>query len=207
MNVERISAITIKVSDMTKSVHFYNKLLGLKILYGGQKAYFSSLQTLSAKDTILNLEQGHLTRDWGRIIFYVGDVDKSWAYLKEKEYNPDRPRDAEWGETVLPSARPRRPPALICAASRLRLLGSFIRKCTPHTPHPKIPFQSDFQPLPPPKSGPCFPIEIRSPDRLNSRPTIIQFGPSSGRAILKRGAYDLGTIPPNRECVLHSRKR
>jgi catechol 2,3-dioxygenase-like lactoylglutathione lyase family enzyme len=98
MNVERISAITIKVSDMARSVHFYNELLGLKILYGGQKAYFSSLQTLSAKDTILNLEQGLLTRDWGRIIFHVGDVDKSWAYLKEKEYNPDRPRDAEWGE-------------------------------------------------------------------------------------------------------------
>src|SRR2546425_1660584 len=34
------------------------------------------------------------------------------------------------GRTVLPSARPRWPRALICAASRLRLLGSFIRKCT-----------------------------------------------------------------------------
>ena len=98
MKAERISAITIKVSDLAKSVHFYNKLLGLKILYEGQEAYFSSLQTLSAKDTILNLEQGHVTRDWGRIIFYVGDVDKFWAYLKEKEFNPDRPRDAEWGE-------------------------------------------------------------------------------------------------------------
>ena len=82
MNVEKISAITIKVNDMAKSVYFYNKLLGLKILYGGQEAYFSSLQTLSAKDTILNLEQGHVTRDWRRIIFYVGDVDKFWAYLK-----------------------------------------------------------------------------------------------------------------------------
>src|SRR2546422_8486614 len=98
MNAERISAITIKASDMAKSVHFYNKLLGLKILYGGQEAYFSSLQTLSAKDTILNLERGHVTRGWGRIIFNVGDVDKLWAYLKEKEFNPDRPRDAERSE-------------------------------------------------------------------------------------------------------------
>jgi catechol 2,3-dioxygenase-like lactoylglutathione lyase family enzyme len=32
MNVERISAITIKVSDMAKSVHFYTKPLGMKIL-------------------------------------------------------------------------------------------------------------------------------------------------------------------------------
>ena len=57
MNVEKISAITItiKVNDMARSVHFYNRLLGLKVLYGGENAYFSSLQTLGVKDTILNL--------------------------------------------------------------------------------------------------------------------------------------------------------
>jgi len=49
MNAERISAITIKVSDMAKSVHFYNRLLGLKILYGGQEAYFSSLSDAQRK--------------------------------------------------------------------------------------------------------------------------------------------------------------
>ncbi len=98
MNVERISAITVKVNDMAKSVHFYNKLLGLKVRYGGENAYFSSLRTPGAKDPILNLEQGYVTRDWGRIIFYVEDVDKFWAYLKEKGFDPDRPRDATWGE-------------------------------------------------------------------------------------------------------------
>jgi catechol 2,3-dioxygenase-like lactoylglutathione lyase family enzyme len=98
MNVEGISAITIKVSDMARSVQFYNTLLGLKILYGGENAHFSSLQTLRPKDTILNLEQGPVNRDWGRIIFYVEDVNRFWAYLKEKEFNPDRPRDAAWGE-------------------------------------------------------------------------------------------------------------
>jgi len=36
MNVEKISAITIKVNDMARSVHFYNRLLGLKVLYGGE---------------------------------------------------------------------------------------------------------------------------------------------------------------------------
>jgi catechol 2,3-dioxygenase-like lactoylglutathione lyase family enzyme len=45
MNVEKISAITIKVNDMARSVHFYNGLLGLKVLYGGESAYFSSLQS------------------------------------------------------------------------------------------------------------------------------------------------------------------
>jgi catechol 2,3-dioxygenase-like lactoylglutathione lyase family enzyme len=44
MNVEKISAITIKVNDMARSVHFYNRLLGLKVLDGGENVYFSSLQ-------------------------------------------------------------------------------------------------------------------------------------------------------------------
>jgi catechol 2,3-dioxygenase-like lactoylglutathione lyase family enzyme len=55
MNVEKISAITIKVNDMARSVHFYSRLLGLKVLYGGENVNFSSLQTFGAKDTILNL--------------------------------------------------------------------------------------------------------------------------------------------------------
>ncbi len=66
MNVEKISAITIKVNDLARSEHFYNRLLGLKVLYGGENAYFSSLQTLGVKDTILNLEKGHATPVWGR---------------------------------------------------------------------------------------------------------------------------------------------
>ena len=105
MNVEKISAITIKVNDMARSVHFYNGLLGLKVLYGGESAYFSSLQTLGAKDTILNLEKGHVTPDWGRIIFYVEDVDRFWAHLKEKEFSPAGPRDAAWGEQHFPRAK------------------------------------------------------------------------------------------------------
>lgn len=98
MNVERISAITIKVDDMARSVHFYSRLLGLKVLYGGESTCFSSLQTLGAKDTILNLEKGHVTPAWGRIIFHVEDVDRFWAYMKERASGPPRPRDATWGE-------------------------------------------------------------------------------------------------------------
>src|SRR5438876_9603843 len=98
MNVEKISAITIKVNDMASSVHFYNRLLGLKVLYGGENAYFSSLQTFGVKDTILNLEKGHVTPVWRLIIFSVDDVDQFWADMKEKKFGPARPRDATWGE-------------------------------------------------------------------------------------------------------------
>ena len=98
MNVEKVSAVTLKVSDMAQSVRFYKDILGLDILYGGEDACFSSLRTAGANDVILNLEQGPANLGWGRLIFYVKDVDELWAYLEEKGFNPARPRDAEWGE-------------------------------------------------------------------------------------------------------------
>ena len=96
MNVQEISAITIRVGDMARSVRFYHGILGLRIRYGGEDAAFSSLGTKGA--SILNLEQGTLTTGWGRVIFHVQDVDALWAYLKEKGFTPDKPRDASWGE-------------------------------------------------------------------------------------------------------------
>ena len=98
MKVQRISAITIRVSDMSRSVRFYNQILGLEISHGGENAYFSSLRTKGANQSILNLEQGSLTMDWGRIIFHVKDVDELWTYLEGKGFNPQKPRDAPWGE-------------------------------------------------------------------------------------------------------------
>src|SRR5258708_26222818 len=109
MNVEKTSAITIKVNDMARSVHFYTMLLGLKVLYGGENASFSSLQTLGAKDTILNLEKGHMTPAWGRIIFYVEDVDRFLAHLKKKKFRPAKPRDAARGERHFHLHDPDRP--------------------------------------------------------------------------------------------------
>ena len=98
MGLEKISAITLKVSDMRTSVHFYETILGLKTLYGGDQACFSSLCTKDERHTILNLEQGKAINNWGRVIFYVPDVDRFWTHLKEKGFNPEGPRDAEWGE-------------------------------------------------------------------------------------------------------------
>src|SRR5260370_42529225 len=92
MNVEKISAITIRVNNMARSVHFYNRLLGLKVLYGSENAYFSSLQTLGAKDTILNLENGHGTPAWGRIIFYGEQVDRFRTHINANEVGPATPR-------------------------------------------------------------------------------------------------------------------
>jgi len=98
VDVEKISAITLKVSDMRRSIRFYQNILGLQMLYGGEQACFSSFCTKDEQHTILNLEQGKAVNNWGRVIFYVSDVDKFWTYLKEKGFNPERPRDASWGE-------------------------------------------------------------------------------------------------------------
>ena len=47
---------------------------------------------------ILNLEQGRSVPGWGRMIFYVADVDAFWEYLRGKGLQPESPRDASWGE-------------------------------------------------------------------------------------------------------------
>ena len=96
--VEKISAVTFRVSNMKVSVQFYRDVLGMQVLYGGEDAPFSSLCAKDRSGPILNLEQGHSVPGWGRMIFYVPDVDAFWEYLRGKGFNPERPRDAAWGE-------------------------------------------------------------------------------------------------------------
>ncbi|PYX11578.1 MAG: glyoxalase, partial [Acidobacteria bacterium] len=43
-------------------------------------------------------EQGSPIAHWGRMIFYVADVDAFWGYLRRKGFHPETPRDASWGE-------------------------------------------------------------------------------------------------------------
>jgi catechol 2,3-dioxygenase-like lactoylglutathione lyase family enzyme len=96
--IERISAVTFLVANMTESVRFYRVVLGMELVYGGEGAYFTSLRAEDAKAPILNLEHGRSVTGWGRMIFYVADVDAFWAYLRGKGLHPGSPRDAPWGE-------------------------------------------------------------------------------------------------------------
>jgi catechol 2,3-dioxygenase-like lactoylglutathione lyase family enzyme len=82
---------------MEASVRFYRDILGLEIIYGGEDCSFTSLRSKDGH-TILNLEHGNPSTQWGRLIFHVSDVDRFWAYLTEKGFHPDSPRDASWGE-------------------------------------------------------------------------------------------------------------
>ena len=82
VNIERISAVTLKVASMANSVRFYRDVLGMQIIYGGEEDCFSSFRMKEGKGPILNLEQGHSVTDWGRLIFYVADVDAIWAFIR-----------------------------------------------------------------------------------------------------------------------------
>jgi catechol 2,3-dioxygenase-like lactoylglutathione lyase family enzyme len=88
MNVEKISAFTLRIANMQASVRFYRDLLGMKLVYGGEDGCFSSLRMSDSNGPILNPEQGNPVAHWGRLVFYVSDVDTFWAYLKEKGLRP-----------------------------------------------------------------------------------------------------------------------
>jgi catechol 2,3-dioxygenase-like lactoylglutathione lyase family enzyme len=96
--LERISAVTLRVKNMTESVRFYRDVLGMELLYGGEEAGFSSLRARDAQSAILNLEQGDRVTRWGRLIFYVTEVDALWTHLNERGFDPEIPQDASWGE-------------------------------------------------------------------------------------------------------------
>ncbi len=121
MKVERISAVTFRVSNMKASVQFYRDLLGMEVLYGGGTAGFSSLRAKDADSAILNLEQGERVNGWGRLIFHVADVDALWRRFNKLGFQPEKPQNASWGERYfhlldpdgheLSFARPLRPGA------------------------------------------------------------------------------------------------
>src|SRR5437660_6302064 len=83
--VEKISALTFRVSNMKVSVQFYRDVLGMELLYGGETAGFSSLRAKHAESAILNLEEANTVTQWGRLIFYVADVDEVWRHLRNED--------------------------------------------------------------------------------------------------------------------------
>ena len=96
--IESISAITLATHDMPRAVRFYVSL-GFEILHGGEPSSFTSFR---AGPGYLNLiAQGEQKQWswWGRVIFYVQDVDATYTRAIAAGHQPSTvPRDAEWGE-------------------------------------------------------------------------------------------------------------
>ena len=98
MAVRRISAVTLAVRDMARSVEFYQSTVGLTLLYGGPGANFTSF---SIGDGYLNLifAADRETSWWGRLIIYVDDVDEMYRQVTLSGEQPaTTPQDAPWGE-------------------------------------------------------------------------------------------------------------
>ena len=119
--VEKISAVTFRVSNMKASVQFYRDVFGMEVLYGGEGAFFSSLRAGKAESAILNLEQGERVNGWGRLIFHFANGDALWRRFNKLGFEPEKPQNASWGERYfhlldpdgheLSFARPLRPGA------------------------------------------------------------------------------------------------
>lgn len=97
-HIQTISAVTFTVTDMTRSVRFY-RALGFEIIPGRESPGFA---TFRVADGYLNLLESHAEatwRGWGRVVFYVDDVDAMYDHVRAQGVAPEMaPSDAPWGE-------------------------------------------------------------------------------------------------------------
>lgn len=102
--VESIRAVTLVTADMARAVRFY-EALGFRRLFGSSESSFTSFAVGAVN--FLNLEarpDAAVTKEkpprrWGRVIFYVSDVDAFFEGAVGSGLSPESPpRDAEWAE-------------------------------------------------------------------------------------------------------------
>lgn len=96
--IEAISAITLATHDMRRAVRFYASL-GFDIRHGGEASSFTSFQAGTGYLNLIAQPDQKRWSWWGRVIFYVDDVDALYRRALAAGYRPStEPHDAEWGE-------------------------------------------------------------------------------------------------------------
>ena len=98
-SIESINAVTLAVRDMAESVGFYTSL-GFTLRYGGPDSDFTSC-TVGTGFLNLQLDPSFVPPAvvWGRVIFWVDDVDLVHSRASEAGHTPSMaPSDAPWGE-------------------------------------------------------------------------------------------------------------
>ena len=86
MKVTKISAVTLPISDMKKSVNFYSKIPNFKMVFGGSDSQFTSFLIDDSTKSYLNLKLDEVrSPNFGRIIFYTDDVDELFAYMENDD--------------------------------------------------------------------------------------------------------------------------
>ncbi|MEM7468724.1 MAG: VOC family protein [Pseudomonadota bacterium] len=95
---QSISAVTLATHDMARAITFY-EAIGFDRKYGDAEAVITSF---FCGDSFLNIVRAAPEKSiswWGRLIFYVDDVDAMYSRLTGSGYAAETsPRDAEWGE-------------------------------------------------------------------------------------------------------------
>ncbi len=96
--LEAVSAITLATHDMAGAVAFY-EALGFVIKFGGPEASFTSFRAGTGYLNLTKISPEMTWSWWGRVIFYVDDVDAQYARARQAGLTPAfAPRDAAWGE-------------------------------------------------------------------------------------------------------------
>lgn len=96
--IEGISAITLATHEMSRAVRFY-RALGFEVLHGGEASLFTSFRAGAGYLNVIAQPAERRWFWWGRVIFYVTDVNALYARALTAGCQPTTaPRDAEWGE-------------------------------------------------------------------------------------------------------------
>ena len=96
--IEALSAVTLATHDMRRAVRSYDSL-GFDILYGGESSSFTSFRAGAGYLNLIAQGDDKRWSWWGRVIFYVSDVDALYDRALAAGLEPSSaPRDAEWGE-------------------------------------------------------------------------------------------------------------
>jgi catechol 2,3-dioxygenase-like lactoylglutathione lyase family enzyme len=91
---------------MTRSVRFY-EALGFARRYGGPCASFTSYAVGTGYLNLVTVANTTPISWWGRVIFYVDDVDELYTRAVAAGLRPStRPEDAPWGERYFHIADP-----------------------------------------------------------------------------------------------------
>jgi len=98
-SIRSIDAVTLATADMAASLAFYDGLGFVRTV--GDAA--SAFTTYAVGDGFLNVqldpEHAPIRAIWGRVIFFVDDVDAMYERVVAAGYQPEmEPGDAPWGE-------------------------------------------------------------------------------------------------------------
>ena len=95
-----ISAVTLATQDMARAVRFY-RALGFVQAYGGETAAFTSFRVGQGHVNLIRTAPGSSWSGWGRVIFYVDDVDAMFAHARARLRGPGS-RERTVGRALLP---------------------------------------------------------------------------------------------------------